>query len=158
MANSSKTLDTFCCCCLIESYVRCVLLLFEGIYILMMVPFHVDQFVILLFLISSNFFLFSNVKKLSSISISGQNIRTLVSDGFIVRKPSQINSRARARTLNEAKRKGRHSGYGNDISSLNFFFLLPYMLYNFRSFLGFHFSGKRGYKRGEATDQDSLDE
>lgn len=127
------------------------------VYILMMVPFHVDQFVILFF--SINFFIFSNVKKLSSISISGQNIRTLVSDGFIVRKPSQINSRARARTLNEAKRKGRHSGYGNDISSLNFFFLLPYMLYNFRSFLGFQVRAKgTTYKRGEATDQDSLDE
>ncbi|KAK6120173.1 hypothetical protein DH2020_046079 [Rehmannia glutinosa] len=40
------------------------------------------------------------------------NIRTLVKDGFIIRKPTKIHSRSRARRMKEAKRKGRHSGYG----------------------------------------------
>lgn len=43
---------------------------------------------------------------------AGQNIRKLVKDGFIIRKPTKIHSRARARRMKEAKRKGRHSGYG----------------------------------------------
>lgn len=43
---------------------------------------------------------------------SGQNIRKLVKDGFIIRKPTKIHSRSRARRMKEAKRKGRHSGYG----------------------------------------------
>ncbi|ESQ48260.1 hypothetical protein EUTSA_v10021535mg [Eutrema salsugineum] len=47
-----------------------------------------------------------------SSSLTGQNIRKLVKDGFIIRKPSKIHSRARARRLNDAKKKGRHSGYG----------------------------------------------
>ena len=43
---------------------------------------------------------------------SGQNIRKLAKDGFIIRKPTKIHSRSRARRMKEAKRKGRHSGYG----------------------------------------------
>ena len=43
----------------------------------------------------------------------GQNIRKLVKDGFIIRKPTKIHSRSRARRMKEAKRKGRHSGYGS---------------------------------------------
>lgn len=43
---------------------------------------------------------------------SGQNIRKLVKDGFVIRKPTKIHSRSRARRMKEAKRKGRHSGYG----------------------------------------------
>ncbi|XP_020271937.1 60S ribosomal protein L19-3-like [Asparagus officinalis] len=43
---------------------------------------------------------------------AGQNIRKLVKDGFIIRKPMKIHSRSRARRAMEAKRKGRHSGYG----------------------------------------------
>jgi large subunit ribosomal protein L19e len=43
---------------------------------------------------------------------AGQNIRKLVKDGFVIRKPQKIHSRARARRALEAKRKGRHSGYG----------------------------------------------
>lgn len=42
----------------------------------------------------------------------GQNIRKLVKDGFVIRKPTKIHSRSRARRMKEAKRKGRHSGYG----------------------------------------------
>lgn len=45
-----------------------------------------------------------------SMANSRQNIRKLVKDGFVIRKPMKIHSRAR-RAL-KAKRKGRHSGYG----------------------------------------------
>ncbi|XP_019421789.1 PREDICTED: 60S ribosomal protein L19-3-like [Lupinus angustifolius] len=47
-----------------------------------------------------------------SMANSRQNIRKLVKDGFIIRKPTKIHSRSRARRIKEAKRKGRHSGYG----------------------------------------------
>ncbi|KAA8543068.1 hypothetical protein F0562_021437 [Nyssa sinensis] len=47
-----------------------------------------------------------------SLANSRQNIRKLVKDGFIIRKPTKIHSRSRARRMKEAKRKGRHSGYG----------------------------------------------
>ncbi|KAK8338691.1 hypothetical protein V6Z12_A09G268100 [Gossypium hirsutum] len=40
------------------------------------------------------------------------NVRKLVKDGFIIRKPTKIHSRSRARRMKDAKRKGRHSGYG----------------------------------------------
>lgn len=33
-------------------------------------------------------------------------------DGFVIRKPTKIHSRARARLAAEAKAKGRHTGYG----------------------------------------------
>ncbi|KAI5065140.1 hypothetical protein GOP47_0019835 [Adiantum capillus-veneris] len=38
--------------------------------------------------------------------------RKLVKDGFLIRKPTKIHSRATAKRALEAKRKGRHSGYG----------------------------------------------
>lgn len=44
--------------------------------------------------------------------VTGQNIRKLVKDGFVIKKPTKIHSRSRARRALEAKRKGRHSGYG----------------------------------------------
>jgi len=43
---------------------------------------------------------------------AGQNVRKLVKDGFVIRKPAIIHSRARARTAAEARSKGRHTGYG----------------------------------------------
>jgi large subunit ribosomal protein L19e len=43
---------------------------------------------------------------------SRRNIRKLVKDGLIVRKPEKIHSRARVRARREAKRKGRHTGLG----------------------------------------------
>lgn len=43
---------------------------------------------------------------------TGQNIRKLVKDGFVIRKPQKIHSRSRARAAQEAKSKGRHTGYG----------------------------------------------
>ncbi|KAK9136808.1 hypothetical protein Sjap_007402 [Stephania japonica] len=47
-----------------------------------------------------------------SMATSRQNIHKLVKDGFIIRKPTKIHSRSRARKMKEAKRKGRHSGHG----------------------------------------------
>ena len=43
---------------------------------------------------------------------SRQNIRKLVKDGLIIKKPTTIHSRSRVRRALEAKRKGRHSGEG----------------------------------------------
>ncbi|XP_058086165.1 large ribosomal subunit protein eL19x-like [Magnolia sinica] len=43
---------------------------------------------------------------------SRQNIRKLVKDGFIIRKPMKIHSCSRARPALEAKMKGRRSKYG----------------------------------------------
>ncbi|GMH39753.1 hypothetical protein BSKO_07651 [Bryopsis sp. KO-2023] len=47
-----------------------------------------------------------------SMANSRQNIRKLVKDGFVIRKPHKIHSRFRARKFAEAKAKGRHTGYG----------------------------------------------
>merc|ERR1719199_781606 len=40
------------------------------------------------------------------------NIRKLIKDGLINRKPVKMHSRARVRKILEAKRKGRHQGTG----------------------------------------------
>lgn len=45
-------------------------------------------------------------------SILGKNIRKLVADGFVLRKPPTIHSRSRVNRSHEAKKKGRHSGLG----------------------------------------------
>ncbi|RMZ94899.1 60S ribosomal L19 [Brachionus plicatilis] len=50
---------------------------------------------------------------------SRQNIRKLVSDGLIIRKPVAVHSRARTRKNAEARRKGRHSGYGKRKGTAN---------------------------------------
>ncbi|KAK9806643.1 hypothetical protein WJX73_003615 [Symbiochloris irregularis] len=47
-----------------------------------------------------------------SMANSRQNIRKLIKDGFVIKKPQKIHSRSRARTAQEAKAKGRHSGPG----------------------------------------------
>jgi len=47
-----------------------------------------------------------------SMANSRQNIRKLVKDGFIIRKPMAIHSRARVRKNKIAKGIGRHSGTG----------------------------------------------
>lgn len=57
-------------------------------------------------------YLFNLFKWSDWFLFAGQNIRKLVKDGFIIRKPTKIHSRSRARRMKEAKRKGRHSGYG----------------------------------------------
>lgn len=46
------------------------------------------------------------------ICLSGQQIRKLVKDGLIIRKPVTVHSRARCRKNTLARRKGRHTGYG----------------------------------------------
>ncbi|KAK9386753.1 ribosomal protein L19/L19e domain-containing protein [Lipomyces mesembrius] len=43
---------------------------------------------------------------------SREGIRKLVSDGLIIKKPVTVHSRSRTRTLHEAKRAGRHTGFG----------------------------------------------
>ncbi|KAI9738850.1 MAG: hypothetical protein M1834_008357 [Cirrosporium novae-zelandiae] len=43
---------------------------------------------------------------------SRQTIRKLVADGLIIRKPVTMHSRARSRALTEARRIGRHRGFG----------------------------------------------
>ncbi|KAF9619402.1 hypothetical protein IFM89_006589 [Coptis chinensis] len=42
-----------------------------------------------------------------SMANSRQNIQKLVKDGFVIRKPTKIHSRSRARRMKDAKRKGR---------------------------------------------------
>merc|ERR1712019_209496 len=43
---------------------------------------------------------------------SRQNIRKLIKDGLIIKKPQVVHSRARTRANMEAKQKGRHKGFG----------------------------------------------
>lgn len=47
-----------------------------------------------------------------SMANSRQNVRKLVKDGFIIKKPTRIHSRSRTRLNNLAKSKGRHTGFG----------------------------------------------
>jgi len=47
-----------------------------------------------------------------SLANSRANIRKLVKDGFIIRRPMKMHSRARVRKVHEAKKKGRHHGLG----------------------------------------------
>jgi large subunit ribosomal protein L19e len=50
---------------------------------------------------------------------SGQNIRKLFKDGFVIKKPVAIHSRFRCQVRKEAKRKGRHTGKGKRKGSRN---------------------------------------
>ncbi|KAF3127633.1 60S ribosomal protein L19A [Orbilia oligospora] len=43
---------------------------------------------------------------------SRQTIRKLVADGLIIKKPVTMHSRSRTRALADARRKGRHMGFG----------------------------------------------
>jgi len=43
---------------------------------------------------------------------SRQNVRRLIKDGLVIRKPVEVHSRYRARKTAEARRKGRHMGTG----------------------------------------------
>ena len=51
--------------------------------------------------------------------VAGQNIRKLVKDGLIIRKPLAVHSRARVRKNAEARRKGRHTGTGKRKGTAN---------------------------------------
>jgi large subunit ribosomal protein L19e len=46
-----------------------------------------------------------------SLSV-GANFRKLIADGYVIRKPTAIHSRARVNKRNAAKSKGRHTGTG----------------------------------------------
>jgi large subunit ribosomal protein L19e len=50
-------------------------------------------------------------------TIAGQNIRKLVDDGFVIKKPVTVHSRARVRKNLIAKRKGRHMGPGKRLGT-----------------------------------------
>jgi len=50
---------------------------------------------------------------------SRQNIRRLIKDGLIIRKPVAVHSRARTRKNLEARRKGRHMGFGKRHGTAN---------------------------------------
>lgn len=52
-------------------------------------------------------------------NISGQNIRKLIKDGLIIKKPVAVHSRARVRKNTEARRKGRHCGFGKRKGTAN---------------------------------------
>ena len=54
-----------------------------------------------------------------SMANSRQNIRKLIKDGFVIRKPVVVHSRARAMRHLEAKRKGRHTGLGKRKGTAN---------------------------------------
>merc|ERR1711973_235747 len=43
---------------------------------------------------------------------SRQNIRKLIKDGLVIKKPVAVHSRSRVRYNAEARRKGRHTGFG----------------------------------------------
>lgn len=60
-----------------------------------------------------------NLTFLLSFFNAGQNVRKLIKDGFIIRKPQKIHSRSRARASAEAKAKGRHTGYGKLITAMD---------------------------------------
>jgi len=54
-----------------------------------------------------------------SMANSRQNIRKLVKDGFVIKKPQNMHSRARFTKRLEAKRKGRHTGHGKRKGTAN---------------------------------------
>merc|ERR1719391_59669 len=43
---------------------------------------------------------------------SRANIRKLIKDGLVIKKPVAVHSRSRVRKNDEARRKGRHTGFG----------------------------------------------
>merc|ERR1711871_1772878 len=49
---------------------------------------------------------------MGSLANSRQNIRKLVKDGLVIKKPNVIHSRSRVTRRLEAKAKGRHTGFG----------------------------------------------
>lgn len=63
----------------------------------------------LLFLYFSIFFFFFSS---THTTIPGQNVRKLIKNGLIVRKPEAVHSRSRVRKHLLAKQKGRHAGFG----------------------------------------------
>merc|ERR1712121_405445 len=60
-----------------------------------------------------------NETSMISNANSRQNVRKLVKDGLIIRKPVAVHSRARVRKNNIARRKGRHTGAGKRKGTAN---------------------------------------
>lgn len=66
------------------------------------------------------FAIFCNANHLTCIiDILGQNIRKLIKDGLIIKKPVVVHSRYRVRVNTIARRKGRHCGYGKRKGTAN---------------------------------------
>lgn len=59
------------------------------------------------------------IKITVQFAIPGQNIRKLIKDGLIIKKPVAVHSRARVRKNTEARRKGRHCGFGKRKGTAN---------------------------------------
>ena len=59
------------------------------------------------------------MSNINDFFFSGQNIRKLIKDGLIIKKPNLIHSRARARDFQAARRKGRHMGTGKRRGTAN---------------------------------------
>nr|UGW01545.1 epidermal growth factor receptor [Eriocheir sinensis] len=53
------------------------------------------------------------------MEVTCQNIRKLIKDGLIIKKPQNVHSRARVRKNQEARRKGRHMGFGKRKGTAN---------------------------------------
>ncbi|CAG8584835.1 15911_t:CDS:2 [Dentiscutata heterogama] len=66
-----------------------------------------------------NVYVHNNSYHLYAINNTGQNIRKLIKDGLIIKKPQIIHSRFRVREKLEAKRKGRHTGPGKRKGTAN---------------------------------------
>merc|ERR1711915_258967 len=60
-----------------------------------------------------------NETSMISNSNSRQNVRKLIKDGLIIRKPQAVHSRARVRKNTLARRKGRHTGRGKRKGTAN---------------------------------------
>ena len=55
----------------------------------------------------------------SENNLCSHQVRRLIKDGLIIRKPVVVHSRARARLNAEARRKGRHTGAGKRKGTAN---------------------------------------
>merc|ERR1712183_941355 len=60
-----------------------------------------------------------NETNMISNANSRQNVRKLIKDGLIIRKPQAVHSRARVRENTIARRKGRHTGRGKRKGTAN---------------------------------------
>lgn len=75
------------------------------------------KFLFLFFITPKSYLNFYNCL-IICICAAGQQIRKLVKDGLIIRKPVTVHSRARCRKNTLARRKGRHMGYGGQLFTL----------------------------------------
>ena len=62
---------------------------------------------------------FLNKWQIDKKFIFRHQVRRLIKDGLIIRKPVTVHSRARARLNTEARRKGRHTGAGKRKGTAN---------------------------------------